>query len=336
MLETLHNRETATDTSWWVEGDTQYRTMIGTTLGDIRDHIEALASEDGKYSLVCGRYGDRPLPATGLRFENRSTARAAAQATEQYRAALRRYDPRLPHYDVIVQQASRPHGVTELGHHSSESDADDQNSSDPGLATERQSPEHRELVEFCHRVAATAFEALSEQGYEALETAVMDAYFDLAETVAGPDDLCLCLLESMATELATRLDPAEQASVLSDAATRFAPLASVKHPVAATFTRLQQLGVLENYTRAPWLIALDDGTRSVVVQLSEYALSPQRGRLPVLPVVLDLYRRELDWPPSVVRVVDCSDGWRITLVLAREADPERLVSAPIQSSEAYP
>lgn len=310
--------------------------MIGTTLGDIRDHIEALASDEGEYSLVCGRYGDRPAPAAGLRFENRSTARAAAQATEQYRADLRRYDPRLPHYDVIAQQEKWPHGVTGQSQHPSEPDADDQNSSGLGLGMERQAPEHRELVEFCHRVAATVFEALSKQGYEALETAVMDVYFDLAETVVDPDDLCLCLLESMATELATRLDPAEQASVLSDAATRLAPLASVEHPVTATFTRLQQLGMLENYTRAPWSIALDDGTRSVVVQLSEYALSPQRGRLPVLPVVLDLYRREPDWPPSVVRVVDRSGGWRIMLVLAREADPEGLASAPIQSREAYP
>jgi hypothetical protein len=310
--------------------------MIGTTLGDIRDHIEALANEDGEYSLVCGRYGDRPVPAVGLRFDSRSTARAAAQATEQYRAALRRYDPRLPHYDVIAQQAKRSHGVTGSGHCLSKTDADHQSPSDSRLTTEPQAPERRELVEFCHRVAATVFEALSEQGYEALETAVMDAYFEFAETVADPDDLCLCLLESMATELATHLGPAEQADVLSGAVARLAPLAPVEHPVTATFTRLQQLGVLGNYTRAPWSIALDDGTRSVVVRLSEYALSPQRGRLPVLPVVLDLYRRDPDWPPSVARVVDDGDGWHITLVLAREADPEGLASVPIQSGEPDP
>ncbi|EMA55773.1 DUF7551 domain-containing protein [Halococcus thailandensis] len=310
--------------------------MIGTTLGDIRDHIEALANEEGDYSLICGRYGERPIPAAGLRFESRPTARAAAQATEQYRAALRRYDPRLPQYDVIAQQAKQPHGVTELDQHSSDTNVDHQSLPDLDPATERQHPEQRELVEFCHRVAATVFEALSKQEYEALETVVMDSYFDLAETVTDPNDLCLCLLESMATELATRLDPAEQANVLSCASTLLTPLASVEKPVSTTFTRLQQLGFVGAYTQEPWSLGLDDGTRSVVIHLSEYALSPQCGRLPVLPIVLDLYRRDPDWLPSVVRVVDGGDGWRVTLVLAREADPEGLTSVPIQPEKAYP
>ena len=310
--------------------------MIGTTLGDIRDHIEALANEEGDYSLVCGRYGDRPVPAAGLRFKSRPTARAAAQATEQYRSVLRRYDPRLLQYDVIAQQAKQPHGVTESSQQPSDTDVNHQNPADPGPATERQDPEQRELVEFCHRVAATVFEALSEQEYEALETVVMDSYFELAETVADPDDLCLCLLESMATELATRLDPAEQADVLSCASTLLTPLASVENPVSTTFTRLHQLGFVGAYTQVPWSVALDDGTRSVVIHLSEYALSPQRGRLPVLPIVLDLYRRDPDWLPSVVRVVDGGDGWRVTLLLAREADPEGLMSVPIQPEKAYP
>ena len=37
--------------------------MIGTTLVAISDHIEALASETGDFTLVCARYGDRPVPA---------------------------------------------------------------------------------------------------------------------------------------------------------------------------------------------------------------------------------------------------------------------------------
>ena len=41
--------------------------MIGTTLTEIRDHIESLASDDGEYYLVCARYGDRPVPASDLR-----------------------------------------------------------------------------------------------------------------------------------------------------------------------------------------------------------------------------------------------------------------------------
>ena len=42
--------------------------MVGTTLLDIRDHIESIASEDGRYYLVCARTGDRPVPATDVRF----------------------------------------------------------------------------------------------------------------------------------------------------------------------------------------------------------------------------------------------------------------------------
>ncbi|MFC7194060.1 hypothetical protein ACFQL4_04340 [Halosimplex aquaticum] len=39
--------------------------MIGTTLTDIRERIEALATEDGSYYVVCGRTGERPVPAAG-------------------------------------------------------------------------------------------------------------------------------------------------------------------------------------------------------------------------------------------------------------------------------
>ena len=78
--------------------------MVGPTLVDIREHVETLASDDGDYYIVCGRTGDRPVPAAGLRFDERGTARSAARATEQYRAALRRYDPKVPRYDVIVCQ----------------------------------------------------------------------------------------------------------------------------------------------------------------------------------------------------------------------------------------
>lgn len=76
-------------------------------LTELRTHIETLASETGEYSLRCCRFGDRPVPAAGLRFDTRPVARAAARATEQYRAALRRYDPSLPCYDIVVCQATQ-------------------------------------------------------------------------------------------------------------------------------------------------------------------------------------------------------------------------------------
>jgi len=65
-----------------------------TTLREIRQHIERLASDDGAYYVVCARSGERPVPVAGQRFATRPDAADAAQATEQYRAALRRYDPR--------------------------------------------------------------------------------------------------------------------------------------------------------------------------------------------------------------------------------------------------
>ena len=306
--------------------------MVGNTLVRIREHVEALAVDDGTYYLVCARTGDRPVPAAALRFGSRPTARAAARATEQYRAALRRYDPRLPFYDVVVcEDAPEPTGAgrSDLPPSAGVPTLD---GPAPTSAADREptGPERRRLVEFCHRVAAAAFEALSDDGYDAVETAVMDAYFDLAETVADPDDLCFCLLESLATELGSALTPAEQADVLSRAARQLSPTGPAERPLTATLASLRELGLFDDFTRSPGATDLEGGTRSVVVRLSDYALSPRRGRLPVLPVVVDLYRRELDWPPSGLRVVDDGDGWRVTFAFARNADPAGLVSVPIE------
>lgn len=70
----------------------------------LRERLESLACDRGEYYLVCGRYGDRPVPATGCRFESRAVAQQAADVTERYRATLREYDPQLPQYDIIVCQ----------------------------------------------------------------------------------------------------------------------------------------------------------------------------------------------------------------------------------------
>lgn len=79
--------------------------MTEETLRTIRSRIESLASEESEYYLVCGRTGERPVPATDLRFESRLIGRAAARLTEQYRAILRQHDQRLPAYDIIVCQS---------------------------------------------------------------------------------------------------------------------------------------------------------------------------------------------------------------------------------------
>ncbi|ADQ68637.1 hypothetical protein C499_13435 [Halogeometricum borinquense DSM 11551] len=303
--------------------------MVGTTLIELRNHIEALASDNGSYYLVCGRTGERPIPTSGLRFERRVIAQSAARAAEQYRTALRRYDSRLPYRDLIVCQDAEPI-IESDSQEEQPPDATQWSLSEPVLSGPTPDGD-RQLVEFCHSVAAAVFETLCDDGYRSVETAVMDEYLELAETVSDPDDLCLCLLESMAIELDTQLTQTEQANVLSRAAARLPSPEPADDPVAATFARLQRLGLLGAYTQSPWSIDFDEGVRSVVVEVSEYALSARDGRLPVLPVVLDLSRRQLDWSLSALRIAEVETGWQVTLVLERDANVEYSANVPILS-----
>lgn len=77
--------------------------MAESTLTALRATVESLAAADGRYRVVGGRRGEEPVPARGLRFESRAAADRAARAAEEYRAALREYDPRLPAYDLEVR-----------------------------------------------------------------------------------------------------------------------------------------------------------------------------------------------------------------------------------------
>lgn len=301
--------------------------MIGGTLAELRARIDGLASDDGAYYLVCGRTGDRPVPATGARFADRESARTAARTVEQYRSHLRRYDPRYPYHDVIVCED----GGAAAGTAAESTDPDAWTLSTPVLDSAIVRPSTRDLVEFCHRVADAVFETLSDTGHDTAERAVMSDYADITETIADPDVLCLYLLERMAATLDRRLAPAAQATVLTDAATRLTPVEPAEDPLSDTLGSLQRRGLVGGYRQSPWVADLDAGTRSVDVHLSDYALSPRRGRLPVLPLVVGLYRRRPDRPPSSLRVVEDGDGWRITLALDTDAEPNGLVSAPIRS-----
>ena len=305
--------------------------MIGTTLLDIADHIESLAGEDGEFSLVCARYGDRPVPAAGLRFEGRETARAAARATEQYRDTLRRYDPELPFYDVIVRQefaeppsrsTGRDDGVRAPAPDDPETFAPDDGEEPPdelsdrivdgtphrraggdeGSTDRRPADEAggrgraRDRVEFCHAAAAATFEALSAGGHDRAESAVMDAYFSHAERVSDPDDLCLCLLEATAAALDRHLGPTAQAAVLADAAERLPdpPEPSAADPVGAAFDRLAAVGLVEGYERAGDAGPASEagGPDDATVRISGYALSPTDGRVATLPAALEVCRRD--------------------------------------------
>jgi hypothetical protein len=304
--------------------------MVGMTLVEIREHVESLASEDGEYYVVCGRTGERPVPVAGKRFDGRAIARSAARATEQYRTALRRYDPHVPCYDLIVCQDADPARLSSRRRQQSGREAY-QTLSEPVLYDATNESERRDRIEFCHRVAGAIFETLSDAGYEALETAIVDAYFDLAETVDDPDELCLCLLESMATEIDAQLPPSDQADLLSGAAARLRATDTAEKPLEAALPFLEERGLIGDYARSPGSVDLVGGARSVVVRLSDYALSPRDGSLPVLPIALELYRRHPERPPTSLHVVDREDGWRITFVLADGVDPDGLASAPIDS-----
>lgn len=282
--------------------------MLGTDLTELRARIEGLASPGGDYYLVCARRGDRPVPTDGLRFENRATARAAIHATEQYRETLRRYDPELPQYDIVVSEAS--------------CSADSPSRSD-------------DCVEFCHQVAAAVFESLAAGGHNDIETTVMDSYLDLARARSDPDELCLSLLERIARELTDALSPGAQAAVIADAADRLPDDAAADTaPIDAACADLESVGLLSTYCRSPWSVDADTGTRSVTLELCEYALTPREGRLPTLPLVVALYRHDRDHRPTDIRVGYTDDGWTVSLTVGTGAPAEGVASAPIRRKVA--
>ncbi|TQQ81287.1 hypothetical protein EGH24_09185 [Halonotius terrestris] len=316
--------------------------MIGTMLREIRAHIDALARESGEFYLVCSRYGEQPVPAAGLRFPTRSTAREAARATTQYRQTLRRYDPQLPHYDIVVCQD------TEATADATHETTDPPDSLSIDTAGDAPAAEQRALVTFCHRVAAAVFETLAAGEYDDIEAAVMDAYFEHAESESSPNELCLRLLESMATVLATRLSVGEQAELLAEAADRLddtsvagETTSDVADDTAATdsgvdgvFDALQAQGVIDAYRQSPWLLDRRTGSRSLMVHVSAYAFSPHEGQLPTLPIVVALYGSETDWRPAAVEVRDAdADSWRLRIAPIGEAAPDGLVSAPIKPGQ---
>lgn len=304
--------------------------MIGTTLGEIRQHIELLASETGTYYLVCGRTHDRPVPADGLYFESRAVARAAARATEQYRATLRRYDPQVPYYDVIVREklenAPSPAETRWLSIDAIDGDGggDGDGSRDGDSSRSPAQPtDSRSMIDFCHTVAGVVFETIAASSSTGLETAIMDTYFDVAETIDHPDELCLQLLESIATELDARRDPDEQATLLAAAAADF-PAEPVRDParddpLEGTLAELQSVGLLDTYRieRCP----PDQATGSSwTVRLAGYALGSTADRIVTLPIVVELFRR---LPTRSLTITDAervtgsvSATWRLTVTTA--------------------
>lgn len=300
---------------------------VGVTLVEIRERIEELARDGGAYYVVCGRTGHQPQPVADERFGDRSAARRAASAATEYRAALRRYDPKVPHHDLVVCQSDD--GPTrEPGHACPGPEGAQRSLSYPVVTGAAGGAGRDRLVERCHRVAAATFESLSDCGFRAAERATMERYAGLAEALPTPDGLCVCLLESMAVTLSERLDGAAQATVLARAAERLGPRHGDEEPVAAAFADLRDCGVVGDFT--PPESEAEAGTAGI--RFSEYALSPRDGRLPVLPIVVGLFGRLPARPPRRVWVEPVAKGWRLEAAFGERDDPDGLLNAPIRSS----
>ncbi|CQH64207.1 uncharacterized protein HHUB_4317 (plasmid) [Halobacterium hubeiense] len=292
--------------------------MVGRTLTELRARIERLAADDGPYEVVCGRTAERIVPVDGHRFPDREAAANAAEIAEQYRATLRRYDPRVPCYDPVVCEAPA------LERSPAPSASKDW--AFPPTATHSEASSGR--IEFCHRVAGALFEALSNHGHDDVERTVMDAYFDAAETTPSRDRLCSRLLEQMAAELDARLSDAEQAAVLADATTHLPDESTADPSLATAFDRLAANDLIGEYALSPWRVDFDDDERRCRVSVTDYALAPVETHLPTLPITVTMLRHHSGRSLTVAEVTRVGDD-TFELTLAAAAEPAGLTTAPI-------
>lgn len=306
--------------------------MIGTTLGDIRQHLEALAEETGRYYLVCGRTGEHPSPAIGLRFENRPTARAAARATEQYRAALRRYDPQLPRYDVIVCEETDSSTLSGSKTASTvPTRGATASQTTPLPPSDDRSASEESLVDFCHAIAGAVFETVAESSHQSVERAIMDTYLEIAETIETPDELCLRLLESMAIELERRLDPEAQAAILAAAAERLSSPPADDDPLEFALSRLQSVALFDSYTLERNALEKQVQTPSWTVTLSAYPLGRAETGVVTLPLAIELFRHAPESSISISRaepIDGSSSTWELVVRTSTDERPSGLVSVP--------
>jgi hypothetical protein len=297
--------------------------MVGTTLREIRQHIERLASDDGAYYVVCARSGERPVPVAGQRFATRPDAADAAQATEQYRAALRRYDPRLPFYDPIVCQA-RAADANESSTANGDRRQSNRRVANAGGQSQngraKRGRDDSPLISFCHDVSGAVFEALSARDHDDAERAIMETYLAAAEATTDRDTLCLVLLETMASELECHFDAVERTRVLQAAAANLSPVDSADDPVATSLEFLDSLSLIRAYgvTRDS-----SDATGDAwTVSLRGYAIECGERRFPTLPIGIDILRRTATPTAElgVTNVTALGDGdWQFVLTNGEEA-----------------
>jgi hypothetical protein len=172
------------------------------------------------------------------------------------------------------------------------------------------------------------FETVAESDHDAVERAIMDTYLAEAETIDSPDELCLRLLESMATELDQRLTPAEQARLLVAAVARLPELESTNDPLDAALSHVCSVALATQYSLNPCRI--DHDRRSWAVTLTGYALDRTRDRFTTLPLVLELLRRRSVPALAISDVRYDGDAstpptWHFRLTATPDTDPRGLV-----------
>ncbi|TMT85203.1 hypothetical protein E2L06_00715 [Haloterrigena sp. H1] len=294
--------------------------MVGTTLREIRRSIERLASDDGEYDVVCARFGEQPVPVAGQRFASRTEAADAARATEQYRAALRRYDPQLPFYDPIVRQTrADTEGHVDDGSRNTTADRERRRrqSAERMHAVATDSP----LIGFCHDVSGAVFEALSSRDHERVERAIMDTYLAAAEATTDRNALCLVLLETIATELERHLAAAERTRLLWAAAANLSPVDPADDPVATSLAYLDSLSLIGTYGVTRESVETTDED-SWTVTLRRYAIDGRERRFPTLPIGIDILRRTAQPTASlgVREVTALGDGdWQFVVTSGERA-----------------
>lgn len=289
-------------------------------LDRLRAEIEALAADGGRYGLVCARTGERPVPVDGLAFDTRGRAERAAMLAERYRARLREFDPSLPYRDLVASErpatAVRP--------------VDDP---DPAVADSLLDDLHgdSERVRFCHDVLEAVFCTLRSRDRDDVTADVMDAYRAAAGDVADPDELCLLLLDRVASAMDDRLAPADRASVCAAAARRLPPAQpGHPYPLVAAFERLVTVDLLDEFSTSPWIV--EEDARSCTVRLRGYALWPSDGRLPTLPIALDVLRRTPGHGLAIEPAQRVGDRtWVLRLSARPDETPAGLASVPVRS-----
>ncbi|KAB1194722.1 hypothetical protein GJR96_15220 [Haloferax sp. MBLA0076] len=288
--------------------------MVGGTLRDIRAEVRSLSCPDGDYEVLCGRSGTAPSATSGLSFPDRHAAGEAAELASEYRSVLRRYDPAAPYCDPLVHEAS--------------------SSQIPPLATDAGDRRTR-FTSFCHDVAGAVFESLSESGHREVESAAMETYLTLAEVVGDEDDYCLTMVWSLMSEMDVRLSADEQTAVVEQAASVFAS-ERTPNPVGATLRNLESVGFLDGYTVRPLTggesarSTAGEAARRWEVTFGDYALAERTGRIPTLPIAVDLLTRT---PTRCVEFIDgeaLSDArWRLRLQVSPEIPSDGLVSVDV-------